>query len=55
MGTGSSEWGAAVVNADENFPSLPLSLEATKKSHHLKEGLGEEGQAGWMPKYRSTL
>lgn len=37
---------AAVDTADGNFLSLALSLEATKKSHHLREGLGEEGQAG---------
>lgn len=37
---------AAVDTADGNFLSLALSLEATKKSHHLREGLEEEGQAG---------
>lgn len=34
--------------ANGNFLSLALSLEATKKSHHLREGLGEEGQTGWF-------
>lgn len=38
---------AAVDTADGNFLSLALSLEATKKSRHLREGLGEEArQAG---------